>query len=67
MKELRVKEKLKATKALTELLEVKKEKISKKKEKKNNSDKVRLESQVCFYLLSKENSFQFFYKEAYAV
>ena len=67
MKELRVKEKLKATKALTEFLEVKKEKISKKKEKKNNSDKVRLESQVCFYLLSKENSFQFFYKEAYAV
>ena len=60
MKELRVQEKLKATKALTELLVVKKDKISKKKEKKNKSDKVRLESQVCFYLLLKENYFPIF-------
>ena len=51
MKELRVQEKLQATKALTQLLVVKKEKILKKNEKKNKSDKVRLESQVCFYLL----------------
>ena len=67
MKELRVKEKLKATKALTEFLEVKKDKMSKKKEKKNKSDKVRLESQVCFYLLLKENDFQSFNQKAYAV
>lgn len=67
MKELRAKEKLQATKALTQLLVVKKEKILKKKEKKNKSDKVRLESQVCFYLLLKENDFQLFYKETYAV
>ena len=67
MKELRVKEKLKATKALTEFLEVKKDKMSKKKEKKNKSDKVRLESQVCFYLLLKENDFQSFNQKAYEV
>jgi hypothetical protein len=67
MKELRVKEKLKATKALTEFLEVKKDKMSKKKEKKNKSDKVRLESQVCFYLLLRENDFQSFNQKAYAV
>ena len=67
MKELRVLEKLKATKALTEFLEVKKDKMSKKKEKKNKSDKVRLESQVCFYLLLKENNFQSFNQKAYAV
>ena len=67
MKELREKEKLQATKAMTELLVVKKEKILKKNEKKNKSDKVRLESQVCFYLLFKENYFQFFYKEVYTV
>ena len=67
MKELRVQEKLQATKALTQLLVVKKEKILKKNEKKNKSDKVRLESQVCFYLLLKKNDFQLFYKETYVV